>query len=198
MIPAIYQLDELHNFIYMKAVTSSDPATGDFTVMLIHNPYMQLDHQTSNGIRSPSTTTFASPIASSTTASFYTITYHRVVHLIDVSPDSSYVRGVIVQETLPMMFVDYDLGDNDVFIGRNYIACLSTKDYPGLMPNHIYFTDDDECSLRAFKGTPRDIGVYNYEDDTLSEVVSPQPWLKWPPPIWITPSFKDFRNTCRQ
>lgn len=95
-------------------------------------------------------------------------------------------------------FVDYDLGDNDVFIGRNYTACLSTKDYPGLMPNHIYFTDDDECSLQAFKGTPRDIGVYNYEDDTLSEVVSPQPWLKWPPPFWITPSFKDFPNTYRQ
>nr|ABA95821.2 hypothetical protein LOC_Os12g05529 [Oryza sativa Japonica Group] len=211
-------------------MTSSDPATGDFTIMLIHNPYMQLDHQTSNGIRSPSTTTSASPTASSMTASFYTITYHRVVHLIDINPDSSYVTGVIVQETLPMMylivylarspnhgdfiqifrftssletdqtdrFVDYDLGDNDVFIGRNYTACLSTKDYPGLMPNHIYFTDDDECSLQAFKGTPRDIGVYNYEDDTLSEVVSPQPWLKWPPPFWITPSFKDFPNTYRQ
>uniref|UniRef100_A0A0E0MJN7 KIB1-4 beta-propeller domain-containing protein n=1 Tax=Oryza punctata TaxID=4537 RepID=A0A0E0MJN7_ORYPU len=71
-------------------------------------------------------------------------------------------------------FVDYDLGDNVVFINRNYTTWLSAKDYPGLMPNHIYFTDDDdEYSHWAFKGTPRDIGVYNYEYDSVSEVVPP-------------------------
>uniref|UniRef100_A0A0E0DPR8 F-box domain-containing protein n=1 Tax=Oryza meridionalis TaxID=40149 RepID=A0A0E0DPR8_9ORYZ len=240
--PAIYQLDELRNFIYMKAVISSDPASGDdFTVMLIHNPYMQLSFARSsdkqwNWITFHNNIRFSDCIFEDDV--FYAITYHGVVHLIDVKGDF-YTRRVIVQETLPMMylivylarspdhgdfmqifrftrssetdppvtrttkisvlkldledkerFVDYDLGDNAVFIGRNYTTCLSAKDYPELMPNHIYFTDDDEYSLRAFKDTPRDIGVYNYEDDSVGEVVSPQPWLKWPPPIWITPSFK--------
>lgn len=36
------------------------------------------------------------------------------------------------------------LKDDAVFIGHNYSCCLSTKDYPNLLANHVYFTDDDE------------------------------------------------------
>ncbi|XP_052166314.1 probable F-box protein At1g65740 [Oryza glaberrima] len=36
------------------------------------------------------------------------------------------------------------LGDEALFIGHNGTLCLSTKDYPALLPNHVYFTDDDE------------------------------------------------------
>lgn len=50
-------------------------------------------------------------------------------------------------------FVDYDLGKHGVFIGCNYTTYLSTRDYLGLVPNHVYFTDDDEYSLRHSKGT---------------------------------------------
>ncbi|KAF0889500.1 hypothetical protein E2562_024555 [Oryza meyeriana var. granulata] len=58
-----------------------------------------------------------------------------------------------------------DLGGNALFIGKNYSTCLSVKDYPQLMPNHIYFDDDDECWLYR-KQLRRDVGVYDYENNS--------------------------------
>lgn len=82
-----------------------------------------------------------------------------------------------------------NLGDDALFIGHNYTCCLPTKDYPGLLPNHVYFTDDDEYWLIDAKDNRRDVGILNLEDLSASDVVSPQPWLNWPIPVWITPSF---------
>uniref|UniRef100_A0A0D9XWZ4 KIB1-4 beta-propeller domain-containing protein n=1 Tax=Leersia perrieri TaxID=77586 RepID=A0A0D9XWZ4_9ORYZ len=81
-----------------------------------------------------------------------------------------------------------DLGECAIFVGTNYTTCLSIKDYPQLLPNHIYFDDDNEYWLYR-KHLRRDVGVYDFENDCVSDVVPPQPWLNWPPPIWITPGF---------
>ena len=81
------------------------------------------------------------------------------------------------------------LGDDALFIGHIYTCCLSTRDYPKLLPGHVYFTDDAEYWLIEYKNIRRDVGIYNLEDDTSLDVVSSQPWLNWPNPIWITPSF---------
>lgn len=80
------------------------------------------------------------------------------------------------------------LGDSAFFVGTSSSTCLSVKDYPHLLPNHIYFDDDNEYWLQN-KGGRRDLGVYNCEDDTVTDIVSPQPWLNWPSPVWITPNF---------
>ncbi|KAM3345948.1 hypothetical protein ACQJBY_020459 [Aegilops geniculata] len=85
-----------------------------------------------------------------------------------------------------------NLGDDALFIGHNYTCCLPTKDYPGLLPNHVYFTDDDEYWLIDAKDNRRDVGILNLEGSykiSASDVVSPEPWLNWPIPVWITPSF---------
>jgi hypothetical protein len=81
------------------------------------------------------------------------------------------------------------LGDDALFIGHNCTCCLSTKDYPRLLPNHVYFTDDDEYWLMDGQEKCRDVGIFNLEDQSAHDVVSPQPWLNWPIPVWITPSF---------
>jgi hypothetical protein len=82
------------------------------------------------------------------------------------------------------------LGDDALFIGHNYTCCFSTKDYPRLLPNHVYFTDNDEyCCVPDSKLSRRDVGIYNLEAESVSDVVSPQKWLNWPAPVWITPSF---------
>jgi hypothetical protein len=81
------------------------------------------------------------------------------------------------------------LKDDALFIGHSYSSCLSTTDYPSLLPNHVYFTDDDEYSLMDDQDYRRDVGMYSLEDNRAIEMVSPQPWLNWPVPIWITPSF---------
>ncbi|KAM0837777.1 hypothetical protein ACQ4PT_061406 [Festuca glaucescens] len=81
------------------------------------------------------------------------------------------------------------LGDDALFIGHNCTCCLSTKDYPGLLPNHVYFTDDDEYWLMDGHEICRDVGVFNLEDESANEVVAPQLWLNWPVPVWIVPNF---------
>jgi hypothetical protein len=51
----------------------------------------------------------------------------------------------------------------------------------GLLPNHVYLTDDDdEYSLMDDDGQyyRRDVGMYNLEDSSVIEIVSPQPWLQ--------------------
>ncbi|TVU50892.1 hypothetical protein EJB05_02287, partial [Eragrostis curvula] len=81
------------------------------------------------------------------------------------------------------------LGDDALLIGHSYTCCLSTKDYPKLLPNHVYFTDDSEYWLMEKKNIRRDVGVYNMEDESFHDLVTLQLWLNWPNPIWITPSF---------
>jgi hypothetical protein len=60
------------------------------------------------------------------------------------------------------------------------------QDCPKLLPDHVYFTDDSEYWLMERKSNHRHIGIYNLEDESSKDVVSPQLWLNWPNPIWIT------------
>lgn len=93
--------------------------------------------------------------------------------------------------------VDIDtLNDDSLFIGRNYSCCISTKDYPALQPNQVYFTDDDEYSLMEEQDYRRDVGLYSVENRSATEIINPEPWLSRPMPIWITPSFTRI-NKCR-
>ncbi|KAL6642270.1 hypothetical protein ACP70R_020451 [Stipagrostis hirtigluma subsp. patula] len=81
------------------------------------------------------------------------------------------------------------LGDDALLIGHSYTCCLSTKDYPKLLPSHVYFTDDSEYWPLENKNCRRDVGICNLEEESFGDLVSPQPWLNWPNPIWIMPSF---------
>ncbi|GJN13793.1 hypothetical protein PR202_gb00538 [Eleusine coracana subsp. coracana] len=81
------------------------------------------------------------------------------------------------------------LGDDALLIGHSYTCCLPTKKYPKLLPNHVYFTDYSEYWLLEKKHIRRDVGVYNLEDQSFHDLVTPQLWLNWPNPIWITPKF---------
>uniref|UniRef100_A0ACD5YHJ5 Uncharacterized protein n=1 Tax=Avena sativa TaxID=4498 RepID=A0ACD5YHJ5_AVESA len=76
----------------------------------------------------------------------------------------------------------HSLGDDALFIGHNHTFCISTKDYPQLLPNHVYFTDDDEYWLFDGRDGRRDVGIYSLEDKCVKDVVSPQKWLNWPVP----------------
>jgi hypothetical protein len=80
------------------------------------------------------------------------------------------------------------IGDYVLFIGKSTTSCFSLKDYPDLMPNHIYFTDDNEGTHSDHRDDPRDMGIYSIENNTTTHVVYPEPWMNWLPPIWLTPS----------
>ncbi|KAL6870950.1 hypothetical protein ACP4OV_014798 [Aristida adscensionis] len=81
------------------------------------------------------------------------------------------------------------LGDDALLLGHGDTCCLSTKEYPNLLPGRVYFTDDSEYFLMNNKNSRRDVGIFNLVNESSHELVSPQPWMNWPNPIWITPSF---------
>jgi len=61
--------------------------------------------------------------------------------------------------------IDVDsLGGDALFIGHSYACCLSTRDYPKVLPDHVYFTDNAEYGLIEFKNIRRDVGIINLED----------------------------------
>uniref|UniRef100_A0A0D9WR11 KIB1-4 beta-propeller domain-containing protein n=1 Tax=Leersia perrieri TaxID=77586 RepID=A0A0D9WR11_9ORYZ len=80
------------------------------------------------------------------------------------------------------------IGDHALFVGQNASVCLSVKDHPTLMLNHVYFTDDDFETLFCDKSSRRDVGVCNIENYTVTRVVCPELWMYSLPPIWLTPS----------
>ncbi|KAL6873376.1 hypothetical protein ACP4OV_013458 [Aristida adscensionis] len=82
-----------------------------------------------------------------------------------------------------------NLGDHALFVGCNYSFSLAAADCPGVLPNHIYYTDNEEYYAFYKPQCPRDIGVYNVRDGSFQCIQPPCPWLNWPLPSWITPSF---------
>lgn len=85
------------------------------------------------------------------------------------------------------------LPDYALFIGFNGSMCLPVKDFPGLKSNCVYVTDDSEEYVNAWKYNRRDIGIWSIEEKRMSKLVDESlamyPWLNWPSPIWIKPSF---------
>ena len=58
------------------------------------------------------------------------------------------------------------------------------------MPNHVYFTDDDDGAHILEKDYPPKLGIYNIINNTTVNVVHPELWMNWLPPIWLTPSLE--------
>lgn len=94
------------------------------------------------------------------------------------------------------------LGDHALFLGHNFSACLPIKDFPALKPDCAYLTDDhhqyvyirNNCRRgTGRKNCRRGIGRWSIKRgrmEGLSDDAAPsQPWLDWPSPVWITPSF---------
>ncbi|KAL3629496.1 hypothetical protein CASFOL_026718 [Castilleja foliolosa] len=94
------------------------------------------------------------------------------------------------------------LGGLAIFVGlHSHSVAIQASEFPEVKPNSIYFTDgycagklegddededDDEVFCRG-----HDIGVFNYQDETVSPCYYPcdAPSFKniLPPPIWFFP-----------
>ncbi|KAM0890330.1 hypothetical protein ACQ4PT_027138 [Festuca glaucescens] len=80
------------------------------------------------------------------------------------------------------------IGDHVLFIGHNASLCLPLSDHPQLMSNCVYFTDNVLDSLFQAKTKKRDMGIYHFERNTVTNIVSPELWMTWLPPVWLTPN----------
>uniref|UniRef100_J3LBW0 KIB1-4 beta-propeller domain-containing protein n=1 Tax=Oryza brachyantha TaxID=4533 RepID=J3LBW0_ORYBR len=84
------------------------------------------------------------------------------------------------------------LDDHALFLGYNTTMCLSTKDYPMLKPNCAYITDDTSEYIGNRKNGWREIGIWDMKAKSLQRFECAEdspPWLNWPTPVWIKPSF---------
>ncbi|CAI0375174.1 unnamed protein product [Linum tenue] len=82
------------------------------------------------------------------------------------------------------------IGDFALFLGTNAPLCLSTKDYPELKSNCIYFTDDGFDKQVQGRLGGHDMGICHISDGTIESLCCGdlyKPSLIWPPPVWILP-----------
>uniref|UniRef100_A0A0A8XPV5 F-box domain-containing protein n=1 Tax=Arundo donax TaxID=35708 RepID=A0A0A8XPV5_ARUDO len=89
------------------------------------------------------------------------------------------------------------LGENALFIGHNQSLCLHSGEHPQLKANQVYFTDNNEEYIKGFKNNRRDIGVFNLENNSSEEIVSPPLWSNWPTPVWIVPNPRKVNMTMQ-
>ena len=83
-----------------------------------------------------------------------------------------------------------NLQDHAMFIGFNNSFLLPVKDFPALVPNSIYHTDDLLRYIYSHRYSLRRVVVFNMEDSGFIELSPPSSnsRLNWPPPVWIQPS----------
>ncbi|VAI82139.1 unnamed protein product [Triticum turgidum subsp. durum] len=91
----------------------------------------------------------------------------------------------------------HNLKDHTLFTGFNTSFLVPAKDFPTLIPNSIYHTDDLNHNTfskrfsdrRALidKGL-RQVFIFNMEDCSFTNILAPHSSrLNWPPPVWILP-----------
>ncbi|KAM0866700.1 hypothetical protein ACQ4PT_042479 [Festuca glaucescens] len=79
--------------------------------------------------------------------------------------------------------------EHALFIGFNSSFLLPVKDFPTLIPNSIYHTDDLMHYICSQRFGLRQV-VFNMKDNSFLELSPPSSnaRLNWPPPVWIQPS----------
>ncbi|KAH0698420.1 probable F-box protein At1g65740 [Solanum tuberosum] len=82
-----------------------------------------------------------------------------------------------------------DLGDRAFFLGHNSSISVQASQFPGIKPNHIYFTDNCLCLyLHLREGCGLDMGVFNLADESIQPHYDGVSLSRVCPPIWVTPN----------
>ncbi|KAK4728878.1 hypothetical protein R3W88_021866 [Solanum pinnatisectum] len=82
-----------------------------------------------------------------------------------------------------------DLGDRALFLGPNASISVQASQFPGIKPNHIYFTDNCLSAYLRFEGgCGLDMGVFNLADESIQPHYDGVSLNRICPPIWVTPN----------
>ncbi|PHT53858.1 hypothetical protein CQW23_08320 [Capsicum baccatum] len=81
-----------------------------------------------------------------------------------------------------------DLRGMAFFLGANASLSVQASQYPGIKPNHIYFTDDFFETYTAYiEGGGSDMGVFNLADGSIQPHYNVVSLSRVCPPTWVTP-----------
>ncbi|MCD7459460.1 hypothetical protein HAX54_040932 [Datura stramonium] len=82
-----------------------------------------------------------------------------------------------------------DLGDQAFFLGANASLSVQASQFPGIKPNHIYFTDNYlDPYIHLVEGGGLDMGVFNLADGSIQPHYNGVCHSRDCPPVWITPT----------
>ncbi|KAK4365488.1 hypothetical protein RND71_016846 [Anisodus tanguticus] len=82
-----------------------------------------------------------------------------------------------------------DLGDRAFFLGANASLSVQASQFPGIKPNHIYFTDNClDAYIKSKEGGGSDMGVFNLADGRIQLHYNGFTRSRVCPPIWVTPT----------
>ncbi|KAF3654357.1 putative transcription factor bHLH47-like [Capsicum annuum] len=82
-----------------------------------------------------------------------------------------------------------ELRDMAFFLGANASLSVQASQFPGIKPNHIYFTDDCFESYTCYEeGGGLDMGVFNVADGSIQPHYDGVSLSWFCPPIWVTPT----------
>lgn len=91
----------------------------------------------------------------------------------------------------------HHLKDHTLFTGFNNSFLVPAKDFPTLVPNSIYHTDDLNHNTFSKRFSDRrvlideglrQVFIFNMEDSSFMNILAPNSSrLNWPPPVWIQP-----------
>ena len=82
-----------------------------------------------------------------------------------------------------------ELGDTTFFLGANSSLSVQACQFPGIKPNHIYFTDDCFLTYLAYEeGGGLDMGVFNLADGSIQPHYNGVSLSRFCPPTWVTPT----------
>ncbi|XP_060206847.1 F-box protein At2g26160-like isoform X2 [Lycium barbarum] len=82
-----------------------------------------------------------------------------------------------------------DSGDRAFFLGANASLSVQASQFPGIKPNHIYFTDNCLDAYIHFEGGGLNMGVFNIADGSIQPHYEGVSLSRVCPPIWVTPTF---------
>ncbi|XP_049348802.1 F-box protein At4g35733-like [Solanum verrucosum] len=108
---------------------------------------------------------------------------------VEVTYGTRYFRVSRVDLAASKMTETKELGDAAFFLGANASLSVQASRYPGIKPNHIYFTDDFyETYMSYEEGGGLDMGVFNLADGSIQPHYNGVSLSRFCPPTWVTPT----------
>ncbi|KAH0690386.1 hypothetical protein KY290_018621 [Solanum tuberosum] len=176
-------------FIF-KAVLSANPShTSDYLLMVIEGNARFLGFWRPGDIRWTRVTLLPKDDCDRIPLTFIPIADEREVQDDEYTYGTRNFRVFQVDLAAGKMAETRELGDTAFFLGANTSLSVQASQFPGIKPNHIYFSDYYFVTYLAYEeGGGLDMGVFNLADGSIQPHYNGVSLSHFCPPTWVTPT----------